>query len=235
MNTRKFSKNDLLFYYQKCDFPNKLIDKDILKIKEIIFTNENFDPENNNYTKKKLKLANCFIVEEEIEPKKNPLKKGKPTNKPEIYQKNNHQFNNNPTWRKAEPDVPGFFDDFKGKSDEKQVLTFKRNLELVEKTETSISILKTILLDHIELEEKDFFDSVKKEKENKSNNSDKNLKNSAGNSKNIQPKEITASADDLFSDEGIFSNINNSSSGNIKQNKNDGKFLYFLVFYNFFS
>ena len=83
-------------------------------------------------------------------------------------------------------------------------------------------------MDHLEIEEKDFFDSVKKEKENKSNNSEKNLKNSAGNSRNIQPKEITASADDLFSDEGIFSNINNSSNGNISQNKNEGKFFYFL-------
>lgn len=248
-NSQKFTKNDLIFYYQKYDFPKNLFDKDILKVKEIIFSTESQEPENNQSNKKKIKLANCFIAEEEIEPKKGFFKKPKNAH---------HKASNDiaPSWRRSEPDDPGFFDDFKGKSDQKQVLTFKRNLELVEKQEMSISIQQSIFLDHFEIQEKGFFDTKKPINAKKQAEAVEKLKTKIQTTQsqvNQNPpegekqlttqttKEIFATADDLFRDDGIFSNLNinnqNTPTGNIihKTLLNMQKDLFALKFYNLSS
>lgn len=210
----KLTRDDIIFYYQHYKFPTDLITQEVSKIGDLVFSLESHEPDCFlQKTKKAIKLASCFIIEDELESKKG-FKKGKI----------NPHFKNkleNQTWRKAEPEDPGFFDDFRGKSDETKVFTFKRNLELVEKKELSISIEKTVLLDHLEMQDKEFFAMKKKEgnkeknksqidkhneiQENESNNNNNNSDNSVAS--NLQAKEITATADDLFSEQGIFSNI----------------------------
>lgn len=220
-SSQSFSKNDLIFYYQVYKFPSDLISQDVAKIGDLIFSLDSLEPENGQTIKKKFKLANSFIIEDEIEPKKGLAKKGK-INQP---QKNKVE---NQFWRRTEPDDPGFFDDFKGKTDERQVLTFKRNLELIEKQEMSISIEKTQLYDHMELKDKEFFEVRKKSNKSEKlkeiiiNKDDQDIiKQNTNHNCNVdnlnqqQHKEITATADDLFSEDGLFSSFgNNNKTGN---------------------
>jgi hypothetical protein len=196
-----FSKSDLVFYFNFTKFPTDLIDQEVSKMGDLIFSLESLGPENYQITKKKIKLSNCFIIEDEIEPKKGFAKKGK------INAPIKNRIDNNQLWRRTEPDDPGFFDDFKGKSDETKVITFKRNLELFEKTELSISIENCVLYDHIDMKDKEFFDI--KKNGNKEKNGKINKVNPVDNTKNtaLQHKEIVATADDLFSEDGLFSNL----------------------------
>ncbi len=210
----KLTKNDLIFYYQPYKFPTELISQEVSKVGDLIFSLETKEPENAQLTKKKIKLSSCFIIEDELEAKKGFAKRGKITApfKGKI---------DNQAWRKAEPEDPGFFDNFKGKSDEIKVFAFKKNLELVEKKEMSISIEKTVLLDHLDLQDQEFFGTKKKEnKENKQaktlvkNNplvqemdKDMNKNRNAVDNTQQQSKEILATADDLFSEQGIFSSF----------------------------
>lgn len=215
----KLTKNDLIFYYQQTKFPTDLISQDVSKIGDLIFSLESQEPENAQTTKKKIKFSNCFIIEDELESKKGFVKKGK-MNAP-LKAKIENQ-----TWRRTEPDDPGFFDDFRGKSDETKVFAFKRNLELVEKKEMSISIEKSVLLDHLDMQDQEFFGMKKKENKEKHvkaivKNSDlvqeKDSNNNAVTGQTPQqPKEITATADDLFSDQGIFSNLSASAQRKFK-------------------
>ena len=149
-NSQKFSKSDLIFYHTRQEFPSHLINKDALNFQDILFSNDNQDPEPSN---KKIKFGNCFVIEDELE-RKGGYKGKKPFN-------NQHgkNFNNPPpdSWKgKKEPEDPGFFDNFKGKSDAKQVFAFKRNMELFEIKEMNIMINKTDLIDLKENEEKEW-------------------------------------------------------------------------------
>lgn len=143
----KIEKNDLIFYYQEYTFPTHLVAEDVLRHKEAIFNDHSEEPELAKSTKK-IKYSQCFVLEDEIEHKgKGGFRKGgqigKPPHKPYQNQREN-------VWRKNEPEEnTGFFDDFKGKTDVKQVAQFKRNLEVSVSNETSISIQKSMYLDYL--------------------------------------------------------------------------------------
>jgi hypothetical protein len=142
----KFGKNDLIFYFQVEDFPKDLICKDVLIHSELIFNEEGEEPEISST--KKVKYSSCFILEDELEPKgKGGFKKGglvnkqgfKPIPKPRD------------AWRNNQPEEnTDFFDNFKGKTDEKQVEKFKRNLENSMSRENSISIENSRFSDHLQ-------------------------------------------------------------------------------------
>ena len=153
MKSNKYSKNDLLFYYQKYAFPANLILNETLTHKELIFSEHSADPEVINQTKKKTKLANSFILEEELESKKAPFKKGKQSNTRIDYNitKGNAFGTQQNTWRKNEFEDPNFFDNFKGKSDERQVNTFKRNIELQYTKENSFCISNALFIDFLSI------------------------------------------------------------------------------------
>lgn len=145
-----YSKNDLLFYYQKLEFPQNLILKETLTHKDLLFSEHSTEPEAMN--KKKPKLANSFIFEEELESKKVPFRKGKQQNvrsDNNITKGNAFGTHQNTTWRKNEFEDPGFFDNFKGKSDERQVNTFKRNMELQSTKENSFCINNALFVDYL--------------------------------------------------------------------------------------
>lgn len=153
-NSIKLTKTDLIFNYSRQEFPTHLFGEDIVKYSDFIFSDESQDPDN-----KKHKFSNSFIIEDEIEPRKGGYKGKKP------YQNTHKNFNNPPpsdSWRRNEPEDPGFFDDFKGKSDAKQVIAFKRNLELTEIKEVNIMIDKENLTDFKLIEENNFFETKKK-------------------------------------------------------------------------
>ena len=185
-----YSKNDLIFLYQKYKFPNNLILKDVLIHKELIFNTESQTPENNSTNTTKIKLENSFIIEEEIENKKGTFKKGRNiTSKPEQNTNKsmspNYQFN---TWRKNElNEKPGFFYNFKGKTEEKQNSAFKRNLDLSTTMENSFSVNNAFFKNHLEIK---------------------------GNENNFKfipnlnySKEITSTADELYNDPDIIFNM----------------------------
>ncbi len=174
-NTKKFSKSDLIFYFSRQDFPINLLSKELRnekkKEQEILFSNEIQEPES-QIIKKKIKIGNSFLIEEELENRKGGYKGKKPyiTNNNTLNQ-NRQNFNNNQNlndgWRRNEPEEPGFFDDFKGKSDAKQVFAFKRNLELYEIKEMNLMINNSKLFDFKEkeeMEEKEFFEGKKRKK-----------------------------------------------------------------------
>lgn len=243
MKNNSFTKNDLLFYYQKYAFPSTIIINDVLIHKEFIFADSSQEPENSTYTKKKIKFTNSYIIEEEIEPKTSGFKKGKNPNfkkqensitKGYAFNNTNANYANN--WRKNEFEDPGFFDNFKGKSDERQVMYFKRNLELAAVQENNFSIDNAIFTDHME---KDTF-KLKKIDLNADNNSSLNNTQQNNSSRyipanvklnknfetgnNYNFKEISATADDLFNNtEGIFSNINLDNKKNQAIKNNAGR------------
>ncbi len=150
MKNNNYSKNDLLFYYHNLEFPQNLILKEALTHRDFLFSEHPTDPETIN--KKKPKLALSYILEEELESKKVPFKKGKTSNARSdnnITKGNAFGANQNTTWRKNEFEDPGFFDNFKGKSDERQVNTFKRNMELQTTQENSFCINNALFLDFL--------------------------------------------------------------------------------------
>lgn len=152
MMNNKFSKNDLLFYYHKREFPKNLILTDTLVHKELLFSEEAIEPEVYTQSKKKIKLTNSFVIEDELEPKKAAFKKGKiPNQKQEHNITKGNAFVNlqNNNWRKNEFEDPGFFDNFKGKSDERQVQTFKRNLDLHSSKENNFYINNSSFTDFL--------------------------------------------------------------------------------------
>jgi hypothetical protein len=143
---RNYDKQELIFYYQNEDFPSEMISKDVLIHKEWIFNEETEEPL--ICQGKKIKLSPSFILEEELEPKaKIGFKKGPQPSKPA----GKHQIQKpKEVWRKNEPEEnTGFFDDFKGKTDDKQVEKFKRNLEVSFAKENSISIEQSVFSDHL--------------------------------------------------------------------------------------
>jgi hypothetical protein len=144
---RNYDKEELIFYYQNEDFPTEMISKDVLVHKDWIFNESSEEPLVGQG--KKIKLAPCFILEEEIEPKsKQGFKKGVQGSK-QAGIKNPIQKPKE-VWRKNEPEEnTGFFDDFKGKTDDKQVEKFKRNLEVSFAKENSISIEQSVFNDHL--------------------------------------------------------------------------------------
>jgi len=151
MKKNNFSKNDLLFYYQKYEFPKELISNNCLIHKEFLFSEETVEPENYTNSKKKIKLSNSFILESELENKKVPFKKNTNTNPRHDYNVSRGNNQNNPnanSWRKNELEDPGFFDNFKGKSDERQVISFKRNIVLITTNDNNFSISNNVFYDH---------------------------------------------------------------------------------------
>lgn len=159
-----FNKNDLLFHFARQDFPSHLIEKEINNsVHDFLFSEETQEPE----PRKRVKLGNSFFIEDELEPRKNFKGKKPYQNQNQINKNYGQNQNQNPpieSWRRTEPEDPGFFDDFKGKSDAKQVFAFKRNLELAESRELDIMINKTVMLDFKDKEEKDFFNVDGKKK-----------------------------------------------------------------------
>jgi hypothetical protein len=122
--------------------------------KELLFSEESLEPDLYKNSKKKIKLSNSFILEDELEPKKHFFKKGShPLPKNEFNSSRGNTFHNNQqnnsSWRKNEFEDPGFFDNFKGKSDEIQVITFKRNMGLVPSNENSFAITNCIFRDYL--------------------------------------------------------------------------------------
>lgn len=159
-NNLTYTKNDIIFNYSRQEFPLHLIEKNIINVSDFIFEKDFQDPESNT---KKPKFGNCFLVEDELEPRKN-FKGKKPYQNQfnKNYNQNMNVSNNDSSWRRTEPDDPGFFDDFKGKSDAKQVIAFKRNLELSEMKEINIMFSNCVLFDFKEREEKEFFEAQKR-------------------------------------------------------------------------
>lgn len=151
-----FSKDDLVFYFRKFDFPKNLILNEALVHKDLLFSDHPIDPEALHQTKKKLKFSDSFILEEELESKKNSFKKGKQINfRSDHNITKGNAFGSQPnTWRKNEFEDPGFFDNFKGKTDEKQVITFKRNMELHQSKENDFCVYNALFIDYLS---RDFF------------------------------------------------------------------------------
>jgi len=152
MKYNNFSKNELLIYYRKQELPLNLIQNETLKHKDLLFSENSMDPEAINKSKENIKLSNSFILEEELESKKAPFKKGKPFNfRSDHNITKGNAFGTQPinNWRKNEFEDPGFFDSFKGKSDESQVVTFKRNLDLQFTKENNFYLNNTSFVDFL--------------------------------------------------------------------------------------
>lgn len=142
----KFAKNDLIFYFQFQEFPTSLVSSCAIKHKDLIFNDEAEEPILSQ-ANPKTKYTNCYVLEEEdSKHKTGGFKKGPMTKV--LPKQQNPKVN---VWRKNEPEENfDFFDDFKGKTDEKQVEKFKRNLEISFTKENSISITKSTFNDHLD-------------------------------------------------------------------------------------
>lgn len=191
--SKSYSKNDLIFFYSNSQFPKDLVFPNVLIHKELLFSSETQQPENNVQNKKN-KLSNSFLIEDELEAKKGGFRKGKFPLQPNITKGNN--FNNQTNWKKGEFEDPGFFDNFKGKSDEKQVNIFRRNMELFEVRENSLSISDNNYVDFMQVENKIF--------------------NKIDLNKDFSQKEITTTADELFGSDNVY---------NLKYQKSEGKII----------
>jgi hypothetical protein len=147
--SKTFIKNDLIFFCSECKFPQDLIFPEALFYKDLLFSNKIQQPEI-NYQTKKNKFSNSFLIEEEIEGKKGGFRKGKFPANNNITRGNN--FNQQVNFKRSEFEDPGFFDNFKGKSDEKKVQSFKKNMELFEVRENSLSITQNLIIDFMKSE-----------------------------------------------------------------------------------
>jgi len=183
--SKTFSKNDLIFFSSNTKFPKDLIFPQALIHKELLFSNDIQQPENNLQNKKN-KFSNSFLIEEELEGKKGGFRKGKFAPNNNIFKGNS--YNNQQNWKKAEFEDPGFFDNFKGRSDEKQVNIFKRNMELFEVRENSLCI-----------NDNNYIDCMLPE--------NLNLKKIDLNKDYSQKEIISTTADELFSSDSFY-NIN---------------------------
>jgi hypothetical protein len=200
--SKTFIKNDLIFFCSHCEFPKDLIFPEALFHKDILFSNNIQQPEFINLNKKN-KLSNSFLIEEEIEGKKGGFKKGKfPGNFNNITKGNN--YNQQVTWKKNEFEDPGFFDNFKGKTDERKGNTFKKNIELFEIKENSLCITDNIIIDYI-----------KRESETHLQSENFTLSKIDLNKDYSKKENITIiSEDDLFNSNSIYSiNKKNYSEG----------------------
>ena len=65
--SHKYNKENMLFCFSITEFPADLIVKECLQHNEILFSDKEAEPE---LYKKKIKLSNCYIVEDSIESKK---------------------------------------------------------------------------------------------------------------------------------------------------------------------
>jgi hypothetical protein len=173
---KKFDKQDLIFYYQNYDFPKKLILDDVLIHRELLFNDKSEEPLVVQHPNKKYKYASSFIIEDEADRRKPK------------FQKPHAPLSN---WRKNEqpdPSSGSFFDNFKGKTDEKQVKMFKLNQELQITRENNWSVI-------------DKFESHMVEGDTRL----KVIKN--------EPVVITTNADSLFADaDSLFSTSSSSKS-----------------------
>jgi len=125
----KFDKNNLLFYFNTYDFPEKLINKDVLVHKELLFNDKPSEPELLNQRNKKAKYFNYYLTEshEQRKANKQDYNKNKSHNNNNKQQYNQfNQFNQNNqssqfdnNRRPGEDDVVSggsdFFDNFSGK------------------------------------------------------------------------------------------------------------------------
>ena len=150
---KKFDKNDMVFYFQQAKFPEKLICKDVLIHRDLIFNDDDQEPEIilNTEQKKKNKFSSCFIIEDELESSKNPRVGG--FNKRGGQQSRGGYNKPKPRdWREnkqhEEPASSDFFDEFKGQTDKEKVTKFKVNLHLGVSMENSITIDPSGFIDH---------------------------------------------------------------------------------------
>jgi hypothetical protein len=135
---KKYDKQDLLFYFQDAEFPKKIITEDCLTHRDLLFNEKAEEHLIGQDSKKKHKYSASFILEDELDKKK---PHGQRTAKPQPI-----------NWRKtsAEQDQgTGFLDNFKGKTDEKQVKMFKLNQELTMARENSYSITQKAFENHL--------------------------------------------------------------------------------------
>lgn len=231
MKSKIFNKNELLFHFLPSPFPKNKIQDDVLNHKELILLEKGEEPEITNQSNKKPKYSNCFVIEEELEKTKGHNgKKGqqntkgpcKSHNKPNIWRKNELENNSG-----------GFFDEFKGKTDEKQVSQFKRNLINSHSHESSISIINSILIDYLS---KDVYRNTINGS-NGNTNTDTNIaekinqNNKTSNSSDIignSVKTTTISADNFFDNaDSILANTSDNTTNIVSceqityQNKNE--------------
>jgi len=217
MKNKFFDKNDSIFYYKPSPFPKNLISEDALIDKDYILLENGEEPELASHPKKRVKYSVCFVIEEEIEKTKghhnNPYRNFKGPN--QIQSKN--QF------RKFEKEgnSSGFFDEFKGKTDEKQISQFKRNLSNSEIKVGSISIIKSVLIDHFSTDPNDHGKLQSGDYNNKEtasiDSNDKESKEASINEKVTNNVKTTViSADNFFenSDKILSRNISFTNTPN---------------------
>ncbi len=88
MKSKIFSRNDLLFYYNKCELPINLLTLDSLTDKECLFSDKKIEPEVIKNPTRKRKLNNCYVIESKTSDKK-PFENGNG-----LYNINNNQNEN---------------------------------------------------------------------------------------------------------------------------------------------
>lgn len=209
---KKFDKNDMVFYFQQAEFPNKLICKDVLVHSELIFNDDAQEPEIISIIekKKKNKLSECFLIEDELESSKyqrgGGFKRGQSNRgggyskpKPRDWRENKQQ---------DEPASSDFFDEFKGQTDKEKVTKFKTNLHLGVTVENSITIDNLGFIDHI----------------NKSKGKNNSLKFYESDKKNSDNKIIndnnTLTADNFFDNaDKIMGNVDSNAATLNSSNK----------------
>jgi hypothetical protein len=230
MKNKNFDKNELLSHYEPSSFPKKKIMQDVLIHKELILSENGETPEIINKSNKNTNYSNCFVIEEEIEKPKGYAGKKNSQNT-----KGSHKLHNkNINWRKNEPEQNsgGFFDEFKGKTDEKQVSQFKRNLVNTEIREGSLSIINSVFIDHLlkdansNLNEQEILNRLK-DKEDSEFSKTKNKSMELIHS-DIMPhtshfKTTTISADNFFenADQLLERKLTNTNEQITKENKKD--------------
>lgn len=119
----KYEKDNLTSKFSKSTFPEKLIEKDCLKHKNILFNEQADIPINVLNDNKPINLKDSYFFEENADLKKK-----------QRHGHNNRNYQNK-DWKKSEEDkeVMDFFDDFKGRSNPQKVVNFfkeKRNADL---------------------------------------------------------------------------------------------------------
>jgi len=219
MKKKIFDKKKLLLLYEPTFFPNMKINQDVFIHKEFILLEKGETPEIINKTNNNTNYSNCFVIEEELEKAKGYGGKKNSQN----FKGSQKLHNNNIIWSKNEPEenAGGFFDEFKGKTDEKQVSQFKRNLVNKETREGSLSIMKSVLIDHLS---KDPYSNFKEQEvlnrihENddsvaiKANDKSKNIKHSDLMVNSANFKTTTITADNFFenADQLLAIKLNNT-------------------------
>ena len=232
MKNKIFNKNDLTFYYQAFPFPKKLISEDALIHKDYILLEEGEEPVLATQSNKRFKHSVCFVIEEELE-------KTKPHHKnPNRNMKGPNQIQSKNQFRKYEKEEnsSGFFDEFKGKTDEKQITQLKRNLANSENKVVSISIIKSVLSDHFSNDRNDhnklrISDTVNNMEKAINGSNDKEAKETSISEKvTNNVKTTTISADNFFENSDkillknmTFTNIPNHIEKMVESNQGKDK------------